>query len=142
MTSVDNLLKRQSSIYTEKLRDIKSKLEPDRIDFAFRKIDNELITDHFKDVEFILQKKEEFDWNVPVPFDKEEMWQERQQKAKIKNSPSSNLIETSIMAVARQKYSDYTLQKVASKNLQTRQNDMAVKLDILRQSGHGQPHQD
>ena len=72
-----------------------------------------------------------------MPFDKEEMWQERQQKAKIKNSPSSNLIETSIMAVARQKYSDYTLQKVASKNLQARENDMAAKLDILRQSGHG-----
>ena len=54
MTSVDNLLKRQSSIYTEKLRDIKEKLEPDRIDLALRKIDNELITDHFKDVEFIL----------------------------------------------------------------------------------------
>ena len=142
MTFVDNLHKRQSSIYTDKLRDIKSKLEPDRIDLALRKIDNELITDHFKDVEFILQKKEEFDWNVPVPFDKEEMWQERQQKVKIKNSPSSNLIETSIMAVARQKYSDYTLQKVASKNLQSRQNDMAVKLDILRQSGHGQPLQD
>ena len=49
-------------------------------------------------------------------------------------SPTTKVIDTSIMAVARQKYSDYTLQEMANKNLQSRYNKIAEKIDILRHS--------
>ena len=81
MVSVDRKPKKpKTSLQSEKLRNIKAKLDPEYFDLALYKIDNELIADHINDVNYILQNTEEIDWNVPIPFDKDEMWQETLQK--------------------------------------------------------------
>ena len=85
MASLDSRLQKpKKSKMSEKLKSIKAKLDPQYFDLALYKIDNELITDHVNDVNFILQNTEEIDWNVPIPFDREEMWQETLQKTKLK----------------------------------------------------------
>ena len=52
-----------------------------------------------------------------MPFNRDEMWEETLQKNKMKGSPSAKVIDTSVMAVARQKYSDYTQNLLANKGL-------------------------
>ena len=70
-----------------------------------------------------------------MPFNRDEMWEETLQKNKMKGSPSAKVIDTSVMAVARQRYSDYTQQLMANKGLQSRYNNIAERIDILRHSG-------
>ena len=137
MSSVDILPRRKTKTNTqsEQLRKIKAKLDPRYFDIELHKINNELITDQFNDVNFILSNIEEIDWSAPVPFDRDEMWEETLQKNKMKGSPSAKVIDTSVMAVARQKYSDYTQQLMANKGLQSRYNNIAERIDILRHSG-------
>ena len=77
MTSVDSRLQKpEKNKMPEKLKSIKAKLDPQYFDLALYKINKELISDHVDDVNFILQNTEEIDWNVPVPCDREEKWQE------------------------------------------------------------------
>ena len=52
-----------------------------------------------------------------MPFDRDEMWEETLQKTKLKGSPCAKVVDTSVMAVARQKYSDYTQQLIKNKGL-------------------------
>ena len=137
MSSLDIIPRRKTKTNTqsEQLRKIKAKLDPRYFDLELHKINNELITDHVNDVNFILSNIEEIDWNAPVPFDRDEMWEETLQKTKLKGSPCARVIDTSVMAVARQKYSDYTQQLIKNKGLQSRYDNIAEKIDILRHSG-------
>ena len=55
MVSVDSKPKKpKTSLKSEKLRNIKAKLDPEYFDLQLYKIDNEMIVDEMNDVNYIL----------------------------------------------------------------------------------------
>ena len=48
--------------------------------------------------------------------------------------PNKKVIETSIMGIARQKYSDFAINQESDASLAKQNEDIADKIDILRNS--------
>ena len=59
-----------------RLKMIKNKLDKNTHNMKLDQIDNEVVRGHIRDVHYLLQNTEEIDWDVPIPFDKNKMWEE------------------------------------------------------------------
>ena len=112
---------------------IKNKLKPATHSLLLDQIDNELIKGHIQEIRYLQKNTESIDWDVPIPFDKDEMWRETQAKQRSITS-NNKIIETSMMGIARQKYSNFAVAQEHDAVLQKRNEDIADKIDILRNS--------
>ena len=112
---------------------IKNKLRPATHNLLLDEIDNEIIKGHVEEIKYLQKNTESIDWDVPVPFDKDEMWLETQAKQR-SMLPNKKVIETSIMGIARQKYSDFAINQESDASLAKQNEDIADKIDILRNS--------
>ena len=99
-----------------RLKMIKNKLRPATHNLLLDEIDNEIIKGHVEEIKYLQRNTESIDWDVPVPFDKDEMWHETQAKQR-SMLPNKKIIETSIMGIARQKYSDFAVNQEADASL-------------------------
>lgn len=66
---------KQSASESFRLKMIKAKLDKKNHSLKLDEIDNELVHGQMQDIHNWLRNTEEIDWDVPVPFDKDEMWQ-------------------------------------------------------------------
>ena len=63
-----------------RLKMIKNKLMPTTHSLLLDEIDNEIIKGHVEEIKYLQKNTESIDWDIPVPFDKNEMWLETQAK--------------------------------------------------------------